>query len=210
MTFWAWSFASGGDFLWRDLICGSVFFFFICYLTPYCTLIHSSIHHVLLCRGTHHDHRRKARYICTRLLLREMDCSTTFGQFDSIHSFLLTLACKHIAKDRAVHVGFCCKCKHAKSTITVRYAEYCEYVPIFICFLDCVPLIFYLGRKNDRSDNLVSLSLFFPTHLSLAWSPCFLIALDSKFRTALRNARPYRVITPENVMLAFSGGPSSR
>ncbi|KAF9111669.1 Cytoplasmic tRNA 2-thiolation protein 2 [Mortierella sp. AM989] len=36
------------------------------------------------------------------------------------------------------------------------------------------------------------------------------VALDSKFRTALRNARPYRVLTPENVMLAFSGGPSSR
>ncbi|KAI1321196.1 Cytoplasmic tRNA 2-thiolation protein 2 [Mortierella claussenii] len=70
------------------------------------------------------------------------------------------------AKARAVHVGFCCKCKTTKSTIIVRYAEYC-----------------------DR---------------------CFLIALDSKFRTALRNARPYRVITPENVMLAFSGGSSSR
>ncbi|KAF9091760.1 Cytoplasmic tRNA 2-thiolation protein 2 [Mortierella sp. AD031] len=70
------------------------------------------------------------------------------------------------AKSRAVHAGFCCKCKTAKSTIVVRYAEYCD--------------------------------------------PCFLIALDSKFRTALRNARPYRVITPENVMLAFSGGPSSR
>ncbi|KAI8596009.1 hypothetical protein EDD21DRAFT_389610 [Dissophora ornata] len=70
------------------------------------------------------------------------------------------------AKARAVHVGFCCKCKTTKSTIIVRYAEYCD--------------------------------------------PCFLIALDSKFRTALRNARPYRVITPENVMLAFSGGASSR
>ncbi|KAG0375869.1 Cytoplasmic tRNA 2-thiolation protein 2 [Mortierella sp. AD032] len=77
----------------------------------------------------------------------------------------MTIAEKR-AKSRAVHVGFCCKCKTEKSTITVRYAEYCD--------------------------------------------PCFLIALDSKFRTALRNARPYRVITPENVMLAFSGGPSSR
>ncbi|KAG0341427.1 Cytoplasmic tRNA 2-thiolation protein 2 [Podila horticola] len=70
------------------------------------------------------------------------------------------------AKSRAVHVGFCCKCKTSKSTIVIRYAEYCD--------------------------------------------PCFLVALDSKFRTALRNCRPLRVITPENVMLAFSGGPSSR
>lgn len=70
------------------------------------------------------------------------------------------------AKSRAVHVGFCCKCKTTKSTIVIRYAEYCD--------------------------------------------PCFLVALDSKFRTALRNCRPLRVITPENVMLAFSGGPSSR
>ncbi|KAG0281510.1 Cytoplasmic tRNA 2-thiolation protein 2 [Linnemannia exigua] len=77
----------------------------------------------------------------------------------------MTIAEKR-AKSREVHAGFCCKCKTEKSTITVRYAEYCD--------------------------------------------PCFLIALDSKFRTALRNARPYRVITPENVMLAFSGGPSSR
>ncbi|KAG0286533.1 Cytoplasmic tRNA 2-thiolation protein 2 [Linnemannia gamsii] len=83
----------------------------------------------------------------------------------SVEEPTMTVAEKR-AKDRAVHVGFCCKCKTAKSTITVRYAEYCD--------------------------------------------PCFLIALDSKFRTALRNARPYRVITPENVMLAFSGGPSSR
>ncbi|KAG0099820.1 Cytoplasmic tRNA 2-thiolation protein 2 [Podila epicladia] len=65
------------------------------------------------------------------------------------------------AKSRAVHVGFCCKCKITKSTIVIRYAEYCD--------------------------------------------PCFLVALDSKFRTALRNCRPLRVITPENVMLAFSG-----
>ncbi|KAF9393130.1 Cytoplasmic tRNA 2-thiolation protein 2 [Podila verticillata] len=70
------------------------------------------------------------------------------------------------AKSRAVHVGFCCKCKTTKSTIVIRYAEYCD--------------------------------------------PCFLVALDSKFRTALRNCRPLRVVTPENVMLAFSGGPSSR
>lgn len=70
------------------------------------------------------------------------------------------------AKARAVHAGFCCKCKTTKSTVIVRYAEYCD--------------------------------------------PCFLVALDSKFRTALRNARPYRVITPENVMIAFSGGTSSR
>ncbi|KAF9550875.1 Cytoplasmic tRNA 2-thiolation protein 2 [Mortierella hygrophila] len=83
----------------------------------------------------------------------------------SVEEPTMTVAEKR-AKDRAVHVGFCCKCKTAKSTVTVRYAEYCD--------------------------------------------PCFLIALDSKFRTALRNARPYRVITPENVMLAFSGGPSSR
>ncbi|KAG0326537.1 Cytoplasmic tRNA 2-thiolation protein 2, partial [Podila humilis] len=69
-------------------------------------------------------------------------------------------------KSRAVHAGFCCKCKTAKSTIVIRYAEYCD--------------------------------------------PCFLIALDSKFRTALRNCRPARITTPENVMLAFSGGPSSR
>ncbi|KAF9151373.1 Cytoplasmic tRNA 2-thiolation protein 2 [Linnemannia schmuckeri] len=83
----------------------------------------------------------------------------------SVEEPTMTVAEKR-AKDRAVHAGFCCKCKTAKSTITVRYAEYCD--------------------------------------------PCFLIALDSKFRTALRNARPYRVITPENMMLAFSGGPSSR
>ncbi|KAF9900142.1 Cytoplasmic tRNA 2-thiolation protein 2 [Linnemannia zychae] len=83
----------------------------------------------------------------------------------SVEEPTMTIAEKR-AKSRAVHVGFCCKCKTEKSTITVRYAEYCD--------------------------------------------PCFLIALDSKFRTALRNARPYRVITPENVMLAFSGGPSSR
>ncbi|KAK5808947.1 hypothetical protein F5H01DRAFT_415925 [Linnemannia elongata] len=83
----------------------------------------------------------------------------------SVEEPTMTVAEKR-AKDRAVHAGFCCKCKTATSTITVRYAEYCN--------------------------------------------PCFLIALDSKFRTALRNARPYRVITPENVMLAFSGGPSSR
>ncbi|KAG0298343.1 Cytoplasmic tRNA 2-thiolation protein 2 [Dissophora globulifera] len=70
------------------------------------------------------------------------------------------------AKARAVHVGFCCKCKTKNSTIIIRYAEYCD--------------------------------------------SCFLIALDSKFRTALRNARPYRVVAPENVMLAFSGGSSSR
>ncbi|KAF9923262.1 Cytoplasmic tRNA 2-thiolation protein 2 [Linnemannia zychae] len=83
----------------------------------------------------------------------------------SVEEPTMTIAEKR-AKSRAVHAGFCCKCKKAKSTIVVRYAEYCD--------------------------------------------PCFLIALDSKFRTALRNARPYRVITPENVMLAFSGGPSSR
>ncbi|KAF9107041.1 Cytoplasmic tRNA 2-thiolation protein 2 [Mortierella sp. GBA35] len=83
----------------------------------------------------------------------------------SVEEPTMTVAEKR-AKSRAVHAGFCCKCKTAKSTIVVRYAEYCD--------------------------------------------PCFLIALDSKFRTALRNARPYRVITPENVMLAFSGGPSSR
>ncbi|KAG9067952.1 Cytoplasmic tRNA 2-thiolation protein 2 [Linnemannia hyalina] len=71
----------------------------------------------------------------------------------SVEEPTMTVAEKR-AKDRAVHVGFCCKCKTAKSTVTVRYAEYCE--------------------------------------------------------TALRNARAYRVITPENVMLAFSGGPSSR
>ncbi|KAG0209635.1 Cytoplasmic tRNA 2-thiolation protein 2 [Mortierella sp. GBA30] len=70
------------------------------------------------------------------------------------------------AKERAVHAGFCCKCKTAKSTIIVRYAEYCD--------------------------------------------PCFVVALDTKFRTSLRNCRPYRVVNPENVMLAFSGGPSSR
>ncbi|KAF9576565.1 Cytoplasmic tRNA 2-thiolation protein 2, partial [Lunasporangiospora selenospora] len=34
--------------------------------------------------------------------------------------------------------------------------------------------------------------------------------MDSKFRTALRNTRPLRVTNPENVMLAFSGGPASR
>ncbi|KAG0366808.1 hypothetical protein BC939DRAFT_462162 [Gamsiella multidivaricata] len=83
----------------------------------------------------------------------------------SVDEPTMTVAEKR-AKARAVHAGFCCKCKTAKSTIVVRYAEYCD--------------------------------------------PCFLIALDSKFRTALRNARPYRVITPENVMLAFSGGSSSR
>ncbi|KAF9358584.1 Cytoplasmic tRNA 2-thiolation protein 2 [Mortierella sp. AD094] len=83
----------------------------------------------------------------------------------SIDEPTMTVAEKR-AKARAVHVGFCCKCKTTKSTIIVRYAEYCD--------------------------------------------PCFLIALDSKFRTALRNARPYRVVTPENVMLAFSGGSSSR
>ncbi|KAG0046080.1 Cytoplasmic tRNA 2-thiolation protein 2 [Gryganskiella cystojenkinii] len=70
------------------------------------------------------------------------------------------------AKERAVHVGFCCKCKTEKSTITIRYAEYCD--------------------------------------------PCFMIALDSKFKTALRNTRPYKVLDPENVMLAFSGGLASR
>ncbi|KAF9411759.1 Cytoplasmic tRNA 2-thiolation protein 2 [Entomortierella beljakovae] len=70
------------------------------------------------------------------------------------------------AKARAVHLGFCCKCKTTKSTVVVRYAEYCD--------------------------------------------PCFLTALDSKFRNALRSARPYRVVTPDNVMLAFSGGSSSR
>ncbi|KAF9178476.1 Cytoplasmic tRNA 2-thiolation protein 2 [Haplosporangium sp. Z 767] len=83
----------------------------------------------------------------------------------SVEEPTMTVAEKR-AKSRAVHAGFCCKCKTTKSTVIVRYAEYCD--------------------------------------------PCFLIALDSKFRTALRNARPYRVITPENVMLAFSGGPSSR
>ncbi|KAF9914756.1 Cytoplasmic tRNA 2-thiolation protein 2 [Lobosporangium transversale] len=83
----------------------------------------------------------------------------------SIDEPTMTVAEKR-AKARAVHVGFCCKCKTTRSTIIVRYAEYCD--------------------------------------------PCFLIALDSKFRTALRNARPYRVTNPENVMLAFSGGSSSR
>ncbi|CAO3568427.1 unnamed protein product [Mortierella alpina] len=83
----------------------------------------------------------------------------------SVEEPTMTVAEKR-AKSRAVHVGFCCKCKSEKSTIIVRYAEYCD--------------------------------------------PCFLIALDSKFRTALRNARPYRVTNPENVMLAFSGGSSSR
>ncbi|KAF9290680.1 Cytoplasmic tRNA 2-thiolation protein 2 [Mortierella alpina] len=83
----------------------------------------------------------------------------------SVEEPTMTVAEKR-AKSRAVHAGFCCKCKSEKSTIIVRYAEYCD--------------------------------------------PCFLIALDSKFRTALRNARPYRVTNPENVMLAFSGGSSSR
>ncbi|KAF8982643.1 Cytoplasmic tRNA 2-thiolation protein 2 [Entomortierella lignicola] len=82
----------------------------------------------------------------------------------SVEEPTMTVAEKR-AKARAVHVGFCCKCKTEKSTIIVRYAEYCD--------------------------------------------SCFQIALDSKFRTALRNARPYRVVTPENVMLAFSGGASS-
>ncbi|KAG0269764.1 Cytoplasmic tRNA 2-thiolation protein 2 [Actinomortierella ambigua] len=69
-------------------------------------------------------------------------------------------------KGRNTTPGYCFKCKIAKSTIEIRYTEYCN--------------------------------------------PCFLIYLDHKFRTGLRNSRGANQTPGDNVLIAFSGGPCSR
>ncbi|KAG0221845.1 Cytoplasmic tRNA 2-thiolation protein 2 [Actinomortierella wolfii] len=69
-------------------------------------------------------------------------------------------------KGRNTTPGYCFKCKTAKSTIEIRYTEYCD--------------------------------------------PCFLVYLDHKFRTGLRNSRGTNQTPGDNVLIAFSGGPCSR
>lgn len=51
---------------------------------------------------------------------------TVFEMRLTLEFHLCIHALPTLAKSRAVHVGFCCKCKTTKSTIVIRYAEYCE------------------------------------------------------------------------------------